>query len=105
MAELNVPDLDLRPDIDLIPTDPPFKLQHWAELHVDEHVLRLVKPWRLEELEVELERAMSRGGLVKVRAYTELNGETTVFVNPSRAKVVYLAKRPEVVPRGGMPDP
>jgi hypothetical protein len=47
---------------------------------------------------------MVDGSIVKVRAYTALNGETTLLVNPSRAKVVYLAKRPEIVPRGGMPD-
>ncbi|HEU4422741.1 MAG TPA: hypothetical protein VFR67_09410 [Pilimelia sp.] len=87
-----------------IPTDPPTKVQRWAELHVDQQVFRLVQPWRLDELAAELEAAMVHGKVVKVRAYTELNGETTVLINPSRASAVYLALRPEIVPRSGMPD-
>ena len=87
-----------------VPTDPPTKVQRWAELHVDEFVFRLIQPWHLEELAAELEAAMVSGNLVKVRAYTELNGETTVLLNPARATAVYLALRPEIVPRGGMPD-
>ena len=86
------------------PTDPPTKVQRWAELHVDQQVFRLVQPWRLEDLAAELESAMANRKIVKVRAYTELNGETTVLINPSRASAVYLALRPEIVPRGGMPD-
>jgi hypothetical protein len=35
---------------------------------------------------------------------TEFNGETTVLVNPARARVVYLALRPEIEVRSGMPD-
>jgi len=68
------------------------------------HVFRLVAPWRLDELAAELEAAMGNGALVKIRAYTELNGQMTVLVNPSRAAVVYLTRRPEFIVRGGMPD-
>lgn len=88
-----------------VPTESPATIQHWAELHVDDRVLRLVAPWRLEELGHELEQAMHTGRFVRIRAYTEFNGETTVLVNPSRAKVVFLALRPEVQISGGMPDP
>ncbi len=89
------------------PTDPPVKILDWAELHVDQHIFRLVKPWRLEELEEMLEAAMINRRVVKVRVYTEFDGETTVLVNPSRATVIYLTKRPELVPENekGMPDP
>ncbi|SER41695.1 hypothetical protein SAMN05216188_11191 [Lentzea xinjiangensis] len=45
-----------------------------------------------------------RGTQVEVRAYTDLNAEITVLVNPSRARVVHVAKRNVVVPRNGMPD-
>ena len=48
---------------------------------------------------------MATGRLVRVRAYTEFNGETTVMVNPARARVVFLALRPEIEVRKGMPDP
>ena len=88
----------------MVPTKPPAAVEEWAELHVDQHVFRLVQPWRLEELSAELEAAMRGGTLVKVRAYTGLNGQTTVLVNPSRAAVVYLIRRPEFTVRGGMPD-
>jgi hypothetical protein len=87
------------------PTDPTIHVQDWAELHVDDHVFRLVKPWRLEQLASDLEEAMRNRKVVRVNAYTELNGETVVLVNPAAARVVYLAKRPEIVIQGGMPDP
>jgi hypothetical protein len=86
------------------PTNPRVYLQQWAELHVDELVFRLVAPWRLEKLQEALEEAMATGKVLQVRAYTELNGETTVLVNPARARAIWLTKRPELVPRGGMPD-
>ncbi|HZM75476.1 MAG TPA: hypothetical protein VFC19_07100 [Candidatus Limnocylindrales bacterium] len=88
-----------------VPIESPPRIQRWAELHVDDMVLRLVPPWGLEELGERLERAMATGKLVRVRAYTEFNGETTVLVNPARARVVFLAFRPEIVPFSGMPDP
>jgi hypothetical protein len=89
----------------MVPIEFPAQVQHWAELHVDDMVLRLVPPWQLEELGEQLAKAMAVGRLVSVRAYTEFNGETTVLVNPSRARVVYLALRPEIEPQSGMPDP
>ena len=88
-----------------VPTDPRIHVQDWAELHVDDHVFRLVRPWRLEQLAADLEDAMRNRKVVKVNAYTELNGETEVLVNPAAATVVYLAKRPEIIIQGGMPDP
>lgn len=88
-----------------VPIESPPKIQRWAELHVDDMVLRLVPPWGLEELGEKLERAMATGHLVKVRVYTEFNGETTVLVNPARARVVFLSLRPEIEVRKGMPDP
>jgi hypothetical protein len=86
------------------PIESPAKIQRWAELHVDEMVLRIVPPWGLDELGEKLEQAMATGKLVKVRVYTEFNGETTVLVNPARARVVFLAIRPEIEVRKGMPD-
>ncbi|HEV2778630.1 MAG TPA: hypothetical protein VGX25_04445 [Actinophytocola sp.] len=86
------------------PVEPPVKIQKWAELHVDDQVFRLIPPWNLDKLAAQLEAAIADRTVVKVRAYTELNGETTILVNPSRAAVVYLAKRPELVGRSGMPD-
>jgi len=88
-----------------VPIESPARIQRWAELHVDDMVLRLVPPWGLEELGEQLAQAMATGRLVRVRAYTEFNGETTVLVNPARARVVFLALRPEIHTRSGMPDP
>lgn len=88
----------------IVPIESPPKIQRWAELHVDDMVLRLVPPWRLDELSTELEQAMATGRLVSVRCYTEFNGETVVLVNPARARVVFLALRPEIEVRSGMPD-
>jgi hypothetical protein len=87
-----------------VPLESPPKIQRWAELHVDDMVLRLVPPWGLEDLGHRLEQAMATGKLVRVRAYTEFNGETTVLVNPARARVVFLAIRPEIHINKGMPD-
>ena len=86
------------------PTDPPTDTELWAVLHVDEFEFRLVKPWNLDTLAATLRNAAARGTQVEVRAYTDLNAEVTVLVNPSRARVVHLAKRNVVVPRTGMPD-
>jgi hypothetical protein len=86
------------------PVDPPVKLQKWIELHVDAEVFRLIQPVNPAELEARLAAAIVDRTVVRVRAYTDLNGETTVLVNPSRAAVVYLAKRAVLVPRSGMPD-
>ncbi len=86
------------------PTDPPTDTELWAVLHVDEFEFRLVKPWNLDTLAAALRNAAARGTQVEVRAYTELNAEVTVLVNPSRARVVHIAKRNVVVARNGMPD-
>ena len=86
------------------PVEPAVKIQTWAELHVDNQVFRLIPPWNLEKLAAQLEAAIADRTVVKVRAYTELNGEATILVNPWQATVVYLAKRPELVGRSGMPD-
>lgn len=73
-------------------------------LHVDEFEFRLVKPWNLDTLAAALRNAAARGTQIEVRAYTELNAEVTVLVNPSRARVVHVAKRNVIVARTGMPD-
>jgi len=86
------------------PTDPPTNTELWAVLHVDEFEFRLVKPWNLDTLAAALRNAAARGTQIEVRAYTELNAEVTVLVNPSRARVVHVAKRNVVVARNGMPD-
>ncbi|MFD4639233.1 hypothetical protein ACFWN2_18080 [Lentzea sp. NPDC058436] len=86
------------------PTDPPTNTELWAVLHVDEFEFRLVKPWNLDTLTAALRNAAARGTQLEVRAYTELNAEVTVLVNPARARVVHVAKRNVVVPRNGMPD-
>lgn len=86
------------------PTDPPTDTELWAVLHVDEFEFRLVKPWNLDTLAAALRNAAARGTQIEVRAYTELNAEVTVLVNPARARVVHLAKRNVVVARNGMPD-
>ena len=86
------------------PTDPPTDTQLWAVLHVYEFEFRLVKPWNLDTLAAALRNAAARGTQIEVRAYTELNAEVTVLVNPARARVVHVAKRNVVVARNGMPD-
>lgn len=86
------------------PTDPPTNTELWAVLHVDEFEFRLVKPWNLDTLAAALRNAAARGTQIEVRAYTELNAEVTVLVNPARARVVHVAKRNVVVARNGMPD-
>ncbi|ANZ38907.1 hypothetical protein BBK82_25375 [Lentzea guizhouensis] len=86
------------------PTDPPTDTELWAVLHVDEFQFRLVKPWNLDTLPAALRNAAARGTQIEVRAYTDLNAEVTVLINPSRARVVHVAKRNVVVPRTGMPD-
>ena len=86
------------------PTDPPTNTELWAILHVDEFEFRLVKPWNLDTLAAALRNAAARGTQIEVRAYTELNAEVTVLVNPARARVVHVAKRNVVVARNGMPD-
>ncbi|MFI6099683.1 hypothetical protein ACIA8G_29350 [Lentzea sp. NPDC051213] len=85
------------------PTDPPTSTELWAVLHVDEFAYRLVKPWNLDVLAAALRNAAARGTQIEVRAYTELNAEVTVLVNPSRARVVHVAKSNVVVARNGMP--
>ena len=86
------------------PIDPPTDLELWAVLHVDEFQFRLVKPWNLDTLAAALRNAAARGTQVEVRAYNDQNAETTVLVNPARARVVHIGKRNVVVPRTGMPD-
>jgi hypothetical protein len=86
------------------PTDPPTTTELWAVLNVDEFQFRLVKPWNLDTLAAALRNAAARGTHVEVRAYNEQNAETTLLVNPSRARVVHLGKRNVVVVRNGMPD-
>lgn len=86
------------------PTDPPTTTELWAVLHVDEFQFRLVKPWNLDTLAAALRNAAARGTQVEVRAYTELNAEVSVLVNPARARVVHVAKENVVVARNGMPD-
>lgn len=86
------------------PTDPPTNTELWAVLHVDEFEFRLVKPWNLDTLAAALRNAAARGTQIEVRAYTSLNAEVTVLVNPARARVVHVAKHNVVVPRNGMPD-
>ncbi|USX52096.1 hypothetical protein [Lentzea sp. HUAS12] len=86
------------------PTDPPTATELWAVLHVDEFQFRLVKPWNLDTLAAALRNAAARGTQIEVRAYTELNAEVSVLVNPARARVVHVAKKNVVVARNGMPD-
>jgi hypothetical protein len=88
----------------MTPTDSPAGVELWAELHVDEHVFPLVKPWNLDGLAAALRAAASQGTQVEVRVYTGFNNETTVLVNPAQARVVYLVKRPRVLAVNGMPD-
>jgi hypothetical protein len=86
------------------PTEPPTDLELWAVLHVDEFQFRLAKPWNLDTLTAALRNAAALGTQVEVRAYNEQNAEITLLVNPSRARVVHLAKRTVLTPRSGMPD-
>jgi len=86
------------------PTDPPTDLEQWAVLHVDEFEFRLATPWNLDALAASLRNAAALGTQVEVRAYVEQNAETTVLVNPARARVLYISKRNVVQARNGMPD-
>jgi hypothetical protein len=99
-----VPETNTEGAFQMNPTDPPTDTELWAVLRVDEFEFRLVKPWNIDTLTAALRNAAARGTQVEVRAYTELNAEITVLVNPARARVVHVAKKNVIVVRNGMPD-